>query len=255
MEHAAPGQWVLKGGFALELRLPGQARTTRDVDIDWTTSIDEATNALVEAAALELDDYFAFDIQRLGIAGADIGAAGGVRFRADAYVGGRLFEPLLIDLGVGDEPLPRADELAAPDLLDFAEIAPALIRAIPLEQHIAEKLHASTRRYGDDQPSSRTKDLIDIVLMSELAPFDFDGLRNEVVRVFATRATHELPAALPKPPGDWARPYRALAEEVGLDPNPSEGHRLAAALLDPVLAEPTGVEEWDPNSAVWLAKA
>ena len=34
------------------------------------------------------------------------------------------------------------DELTAPDLLDFAEIAPAQARAIALEQHIAEKVHA-----------------------------------------------------------------------------------------------------------------
>lgn len=249
LDHAAPGQWILKGGFALELRLPGQARATRDVDLDWAASLDDATVALVEAAALELDDYFEFDIQRVGDAG--IGAGGGIRFRADAYVGGRLFEPLLIDIGVGDESCPRADELTAPDLLDFAGIEPALIRAIPLEQHIAEKLHAYTRRYADDQPSSRAKDLIDIILMSELASFDFDGLRKAVLRVFAARATHELPASLPAPPGEWARPYRSLADEVGLDPNPSAGHRLAAAFLDPVLGDEPGLARWDAEAIEW----
>ncbi len=159
-------------------------------------------------------------------------------------------EPLLIDIGVASGVSP-ADELTAPDLLDFAEIEPAHIRAIPLAQHIAEKLHAYTRRYGDDQPSSHVKDLVDIILMSELAPFDFDDLRKEVVRVFATRATHELPAALPTPPGDWARPYRALAEEVGLDPDPSEGHRLAVAFLDPVLTNEPDLLRWDPPTIAW----
>lgn len=171
-ERAAPAAWVLKGGFALELRRGGLARATRDVDIDWSTSLDEAT-ALVEAAALDLADDFEFAITRVGA--ADIGAGGGIRFRADAYLGGRLFEPLLIDVG-GAGTVAPADELTAPDLLDFAEIEPARIRAIPLEQHIAEKLHAYTRRYGDDQPSSRAKDLIDIILMSELAPLGFDDL-------------------------------------------------------------------------------
>ncbi len=59
LERAAPDRWVLKGGFALELRVPGQARTTRDVDIDWDTSLDDAATALVEAAALDLGDHFA----------------------------------------------------------------------------------------------------------------------------------------------------------------------------------------------------
>lgn len=250
LERTAPDQWVLKGGFALELRLPGQARATRDVDIDWAAPLDEATTALVEAAALTLDDYFEFDIQRVGE--ADIGAAGGIRFHADAYVGGRLFEPLLIDVGVSSESfLLPADELTAPDLLDFAEIEPAHIRAIRLEQHIAEKLHAYTRRHADDQPSSRAKDLIDIILISELAAFDFDRLREAVLRVFEARATHELPASLPAPPREWARPYRALAEEVGLDPELSVGHRLAAAFLDPVLATESGLAHWNTDAPRW----
>ncbi|MGH2796484.1 MAG: nucleotidyl transferase AbiEii/AbiGii toxin family protein [Thermoleophilaceae bacterium] len=249
LERTAPDRWVLKGGFALELRLPGQARATRDVDIDWAASLDEATNALVQAAALALDDYFEFDIQRVG--DADVGGVGGVRFHANAYVGGRLFEPLLIDVGVGSESFPPADELTAPDLLDFAEIEPAHIRAIRLEQHIAEKLHAYTRRHADDQPSSRAKDLIDIILMSELAAFDYERLRQEIVNVFEARGTHDLPASLPAPPPGWSRPYRALAEEVGLDPDLMAGHRLAAAFLDPILAAEAALDAWDAEARRW----
>jgi predicted nucleotidyltransferase component of viral defense system len=250
LEHTAPDRWVLKGGFALELRLPGQARATRDVDIDWAASLDEATSALVEAAALTLDDFFEFDIQRVG--DADIGGAGGVRFHADAYVGGRLFEPLLVDVGVGSEFFfPPADELTAPNLLDFAEIEPTHIRAIRLEQHIAEKLHAYTRRYANDRPSSRAKDLIDIILMSKLACFELNRLREAVVRVFEARATHDLPPTVPAPPREWARPYRALADEVGLDPDLSVGHRLAAGFLDPVIADKPDAGRWDAQTVEW----
>ncbi len=66
LERAAPRRWVLKGGFALELRLGGQARTARDVDLDWNTSLEDATEALLEGAALDLDDYFQFEIERVG---------------------------------------------------------------------------------------------------------------------------------------------------------------------------------------------
>ncbi len=154
-------------------------------------------------------------------------------------------------MGVGSESFPSADELTAPDLLDFADIAPAHIRAIPLEQHIAEKLHAYTRRHAEDQPSSRVKDLIDIILMSGLAGFDFDRLREAVVRVFEARATHELPTSLPAPPREWARPYRVLAEEVGLDPDRLAGHRLAAAFLDPIVANTPDLARWDAEAIEW----
>ena len=42
LQAVAPGAWVLKGGFALELRLGGSARTTKDVDIDWNVDEQEA---------------------------------------------------------------------------------------------------------------------------------------------------------------------------------------------------------------------
>jgi hypothetical protein len=37
---AAPGQWLLKGGFALDLRLADRARTTKDVDIEGRSASD-----------------------------------------------------------------------------------------------------------------------------------------------------------------------------------------------------------------------
>jgi predicted nucleotidyltransferase component of viral defense system len=249
LERAAPNRWVLKGGFALELRLSGQARTTRDVDLDWATSLEDATDALVEAAALDLGDHFAFDIERAGQ--ADVGAGGGIRFRATASVGGRTFEQLLVDVGIGQAVFPPADELTAPDLLDFAGIEPAHVPAAPLEQHLAEKLHAYTRRYGDDQTSSRPKDLIDMVLISELASFDAVRLRDVIDRLFQARGAHSVPQSLPGPPGDWSRPYRALAVEVDIDPDPAVGHAQVAGLLDPLLQDMLDAHQWDPETLRW----
>jgi hypothetical protein len=53
--HAvAPDAWVLKGGFALELRLGAQARTTKDIDVDWAIAEDEAVELLLQGAAMPL---------------------------------------------------------------------------------------------------------------------------------------------------------------------------------------------------------
>jgi len=113
--------------------------------------------------------------------------------------------------------------VAAPDLLDIAGIEPARIPAVPLEQRLAEMLHAYTRSYGRGHPSSRRKDLIDMVLISELADFDAQPLDGAIRKVFARRATHALPASLPAPPTAWARRSRALAEEVGITPTLTGG--------------------------------
>lgn len=89
---------------------------------------------------------------------------------------GRAFETLAIDVGVGPSGPVVGDELQVPDLLGFAGISSPTVTAAPLERHLAEKLHALTRRYGADQPSSRPKDLIDILLISELATFKAESL-------------------------------------------------------------------------------
>jgi predicted nucleotidyltransferase component of viral defense system len=245
----AAERWLLKGGFALDLRLHERARATRDVDIEWQTAEEELLDALIDATSVDVGDYFAIQVERTTIPPDRLG--GSNRFRVAATLAGRPFETFLLDVSLCPDPITEFDTLTTPDLLAFAEIEPEHIRAIPLERHIAEKLHAYTRRYGDDQPSSRSKDLIDLVLMSDLASFKFDRLREVIVRLFDTRATHKLPPFVPAPPRAWTRPYRALAGELGLDPDPAVVRRLVAAFLDPILAAESGLAHWDIDALEW----
>lgn len=247
LNQTASDRWLLKGGFALDLRLAERARSTRDVDIDWQTTESELFDTLIEAAAITADDHFTFQVERTRTPPERLG--GGHRFRITANLAGRLFETFLLDVGMRSDPVTECDTLTTSDLLSFADIDPVEVPAVPLERHIAEKLHAYTRRYTNDRPSTRAKDLIDMILMSELAPFELDRLRDVIVRVFDTRATHELPRSVPAPPREWAQPYRALAEEVGLDPDLAVGHYRAAAFLDTVLAPEPGRAHWDARRA------
>ncbi len=249
LEQHAAGKWVLKGGFALELRLADHARATRDIDLDWATSLEAATETMIDAAALDLDDYFDFQVERIGEVHDGFGR--GVRFRADALVAGRLFEQLAIDLGFVDSLPGDPDELDVPNLLDFAEIAGTRVPAAPLEQHLAEKLHAYTRSYGGGHGSSRPKDLIDMVLIGELAAFDAERLRGAIQRVFTERGTHLVPSELPLPPADWARRYRALADEVGIEPEPQAGHTRVSKLLNPLLGDESAHGRWVPAAQTW----
>jgi predicted nucleotidyltransferase component of viral defense system len=249
LNEVAPGDWLLKGGFALDLRLADRARATRDVDLDWQANEEELAETLIEAAGLSGDDFFTFGIDRTGMAPEPLG--GSHRFRVTASLASRHFETFLLDVGLRSSLVDERDTLTTPDLLSFAEIDPIEIPAVPLERHIAEKVHAYTRRYGDDQPSSRVKDMIDIVLMGELASFEYDRLRDAIVNTFRERGTQDLPASLPAPSGDWSRPYRVLAAEVGLDPDLASGHRVAAAFLDPVLGEAPDLDRWDERGMTW----
>lgn len=64
---AQPQHWVLKGGLALQFRLPEHARTTQDIDLLLRRSlpVEEIHSILVAAALRDLGDWFALSPNRL----------------------------------------------------------------------------------------------------------------------------------------------------------------------------------------------
>ncbi len=249
--ETAPNRWVVKGGIALDLRLGGRARTTKDLDLARRDDEERATDDLLAAAATDLGDFFRFSVERTA-ALDPVGEGAAVRYRVRADLDGRKFEEIILDIGFGDPLPPIPDRLVGSGILEFAGIARIEVPALPLEQHLAEKLHAYTRAYGGGQPSSRVKDLVDLVLIRSCASFLADRVETEIRRTFTNRSTHELPSVLPQPPQDWASPYRSIAQAVGLDPRLDEGFRLASECLDPILADlVSGEDEWDPGRGSW----
>jgi hypothetical protein len=247
----APDRWILKGGVALDYRLGDRARTTRDLDLARQDSESEATTDLLAVQKLELDDFFNFVIRKTTTFDTAMEGSA-IRFQVLAELDGRKFESVVIDIGFGD-PLPDApDRLQGPNLLGFAEIQPAKIPALPLEQHLAEKVHAYTRTYEGNLHSSRVKDLVDMILIQSVAAFEAGRLLAVIEKTFTSRITHPLPTALPAPPMTWRTPYRRLAEEVGVTPELTTGHKQVAALLDPLLGGevPLGAK-WDPLYRRW----
>jgi hypothetical protein len=245
---AAPARWVLKGALALDFRMKERARATKDMDLVRHDNEESATADLIAAQAVDLGDFFVFAIELHGRFSEE-GEGSTVRYHVRVELAGRLFEEVLIDIGFSD-PLGWAPEmLRGPDLLGFADIEPVEVPALPLEQQVAEKVHAYTRTYGT-LGSSRVKDLVDLVLVKQLMTLDGKRLRAALVGTFEGRRQQPLPSSLPRPSTEWAVPYRRLAGEVGIDPELASAHAEAAALLDPVLAgHATG--RWDPGRGVW----
>ncbi len=116
---------------------------------------------------------------------------------------------------------------------------------------MAEKLHAYTRTYEGDRPSSRTKDLVDLVLIAELAAVDAATLRDAIETTFAVRGTHPVPNALPAPPQDWSIPFGHLAHAVGIPAGLSAAHAAASDLLDPILTDEIHNGTWDTDNRAW----
>ena len=249
---AAPGRWVLKGGLALDYRLRDRARTTVDVDLQREDDERAATADLRAAELVNLDDYFVFVVERTpALDEADV--AGAVRHHVRCELAGRLFDEFDLDIGFADPRVAAPDELQGPDLVSFAGLSPVVVPALPLPHHVAEKVHAYTRRYGPQgRPSTRVKDLLDLVLIAAHTTMTAGDLRRALQATFTARATHALPPALPPPPPEWEARYRVLAVQLSVEQELNTGHRTAAAFVDPVLSAVVADDaEWDPMTSSW----
>lgn len=250
--HVAPDRWILKGGLALEFRLSGRARSTVDMDLARQDDEDAAAVDFAAAQRAELDDYFTFDIVRTKVF-EDADVAGAIRYRGRADLAGRQFDSFVVDVGFSDPPVARPDEVSGTDLLAFADLAPLRVPTLPLPMHVAEKVHAYTRRYRQQAyPSTRVKDLVDLALLSSTSGFVAGDLQVVLRRVFDARATHSVPISLPAPPLIWEASYRSLAHGLLVPSDLDEGFRHAAALLDPVLGRLVDDDaRWDPERRAW----
>lgn len=214
--------WLLKGGYAMELRIRA-ARTTRDIDLalrktattpnEWNVEV--VTARLRQAVAINLADGFEFAI---GDATLDLDAApyGGARFTVVAQMAGRQFAQFHLDVSSGDVLREPYEILEGRDWFGFAGLPRARVTAVSQEEQFAEKLHAYTLpRTGRE--NSRVKDLVDLVLLIDLAKLDAIKLGKSIHATFQRRKTHDVPTALAPPPASWSVRFSEMAEECGID--------------------------------------
>ena len=247
LARVAPGRWALKGGLAMDTRLPEHARASMDMDIDHMLGAAAAREDLLRAATEDLDDHFAF-----ALLGTEEVQEGGrrlaLRYRFEASVASVAFEPLQVDVTTLAPEVWEVEPAQRPGLLSDVGLGPIEVMLVPLERQVAEKLHAYTRRYNGD--STRVRDLVDLVIIRLFETLNAHRLRHEFTSTFARRGTHPVPDQLPAPPTDWARAYAVEAQAVGIPPTLADGYKLAATWLDPVLqGAAKGV--WHPKRRVW----
>jgi hypothetical protein len=212
--------WLLKGGYAMELRFRPRARTTRVLDLamppmgsSFELALGLVREALQQAAARPAGDFLVF---RVGDPTRLIEAApeGGARFPVVVSLAGREYGRFHVDVGIG--PLVGEPELLrGDDLLAFAGVPAALARAVPRELQFAEKVHAYSRPWGD-RINTRTKDLVDLLLLVDAGLPDIPALREALRVTFAQRPRQSLPEELPPPPVEWREDFAVMAEELQL---------------------------------------
>lgn len=244
------GRWMLKGALALDYRLPDRARTSKDMDLAHFEGVEQATAGLRQAGALDLGDFFGFEITRTSVL-EEVPAGVAVRYHLDCRLGRSLFDASTVDVGFTDHFGPDPEVLTGPPLLEFAGISPVAVPALPLADQVAQKLHAWISRYGPTgQPSSRSKDLADLVIVAESFRFDAGQLRQALERTFVRCGT-DLPSSLPPLSAAWRADYRRVAVRFGLEPDVEAAYQITVDFLNPVLSSAGLKASWVPDRQQW----
>lgn len=216
--------WVLKGGFALELRMGNVARMTKDLDLTADmgffagdpTSVPKLSERLSEDLKTENEDRFEFLVAEGSEEELPTQGVKSFRFLVETRLDGRRFENIKVDVGVGDPLIPPLDEIKGSDLLAFAGISTPTIRVTSRAQHFAEKIHALTHPF-DDRINTRVKDLADLMLFAQHALPQPADVKAALVEIFGTRKTHDIPSKIDIPPATWATSYSAMASQLNLN--------------------------------------
>jgi len=248
--YAVDEGWVVKGATALIARDLG-VRASIDVDVFRAAAPEIAERELREAIARDLDDWFLFEAgpaQEVG------DGAAGLRVPIRALIGPTEWAAFHVDL-VGNEvtmtgapeQMPALAQVTMPDIEQHG------YRVYPLVDHVADKIAATFDRYGKGRsPSTRYKDLVDLVAIASAATVEAEG-QTAALRSEAERRSIELPTAFAVPSRElWKRGYEAEAARSLLEMAPTleEALELMARFADPLL-NGSARGAWDPSTATW----
>ena len=253
--HDTGGQWVLKGGTAVLARV-NDARTTKDVDLlHELQDIDAALERLRAAIAIDLDDHFRFVItgHEVSLAGAGQPRIDGYRVHVDAYCGTARRGSFGVDLVTGAL-MTSEPEVVIGTVLHLRGLSSPPMRLYPVVDHVADKLCATQATYGTagDRPSSRVRDLVDLVVFARSQDIDGDSLIGAIRAEWVHRGLDGDPVFAPPP--TWERLYPPVAGRVraceGLTTY-AAAMEFVSGFLGPALDGSATGRRWSSERSVW----
>jgi hypothetical protein len=238
------GSWVVKGGYANQLRRPDHARFTEDLDLKIEAAIDEAPALLAAGFATDLSDDFSFEAAASAtpLQGP---SGGGLRFVVVVRLAGEQLVQFKVDVSAADVVVGELEEHLSDPVVERLGFDRYRYPVYPIAQHVAEKLHALT--LPRDVENTRARDLVDLAWFAQNFTFRSEDLIDACEATFERRATHDWPPTIPAPPSDWRRPYERWRAELDLsDETPERAAAAVAAFLEPVFVGSRG-KRWEPD--------
>ena len=196
----------------MELRFQLGARATKDLDTSFREPPDRLLERLDQALQEPLND---FRFERSAPDG--IGETGALRLEVRVIYQGRVWQRVTLETALAEGGLFAGGEIErvrALDISDFGLDGPESVACVPIRYQIAQKLHACTERFDTGPENGRFRDLIDLLLLRDLASeADLGSVREACVEVFALRGKHGWPPGLDVPDA-WRDQYASLARDL-----------------------------------------
>jgi hypothetical protein len=218
-----------KGGVAVELRLGGKARATRDLDLTVHGAVDELGDALAHALAVGFGQFsFRHTAEPYRMPN------GAVRLRIGVQYAGQAWTSIQVDV-TRSELEGMGMELTAGLSLDaFGLKGPTSVPCLPLPYQMAQKLHALVSRSSAEEATDSLRHAVDLLLLQPLVA-DWQAVRRACQQVFEARGTVDWPPAssllnVTEPA------LMRFVTEVGLPVrDPSDVQRLLDELLERIV--------------------
>lgn len=243
--------WVVKGATALLARDLG-VRATIDIDVYRDVAQETAVTELRQAAAMDIGDWFRFEVGAAQPIADEIVA---LRVPVTAYVGPTVWQSFRVDLVGGAASMTGEPEQVPPlARVMMPNVEQHGYRVYPLVDHIADKVAAFYQRYGDGlRPSTRYRDLVDLVAIVTVASVGADDERDALSSQFGRRGL-ALPARFDVPDRPlWEAGYAREAERSLLDVAGTldEALEIVRPFIDPVL-DGSASGKWSPARCAWV---
>lgn len=247
--------FVLKGGLGMLARTV-DARATRDADLTTSSlDIDAAVRELRRLASKDLGDFVSFQFVGVEPVRADDEYRDGFKVRFDAFLGARRVQTVSVDLVSDSVPCDDPDWLTPADRIEVSGLVECDYPVYPVTRGMADKVCGIMETHNG-RPSSRVKDLVDLVVYLVTESFPAVQLRADLRRELAIRHL-SLDGGFSVPElwrQGYGRVYGKLAAQTGLPERlrslePAEG--LVKSCVDPALGDLLGEAVWDNVGLIW----
>ena len=252
-------KFVLKGGLGMLARTT-DARATRDIDLATEElGIEKAVEELKELASIDLGDFIVFHFDGMEPIRVEDEYRDGYKLFFTPVIGGRTLARISIDLVANVVSYGEPDMLTPADRVDVADLPVFDYPVYPVTSAIADKVCGIVGSYAG-KPSSRVKDLVDLVIYITTEDFDYAILSEHLSRELKMRKL-ELSDGF-RVPGAWHESYSgryaALAKRTGMDASLQildAAEALVAKCLNPVLSKTDGKARWDHEKLAWVGRS